>query len=358
MPFLELRDISKVYPKSGAVVRGLTLGVQKGELIALLGPSGCGKTTTLRILAGLLEPTSGRVLLNGQDITRTPPYRRNMGLVFQNYALFPHLNVERNVAFGLEVRGLSRREIVQRVGEVLDLVRLSGFEKRSVRELSGGQQQRVALARALVIQPDVLLLDEPLSNLDAKLREEMRSEIRRIQRELGITTVFVTHDQLEALTLSDRVAVMYRGELVQVGTPQEIYESPSTPFVAGFVGRINVIEGEVREKDGISVLDAGDIQLPLRNPPHYGKVWAMIRPHRLRLQRDPVSDTCGIKVRVVSVAYSGDLVRYRVATHSGRVLDVEQITGPDSWELIAVGETIYLSWSHGDWLVFPPEEAT
>lgn len=192
MSFLELRGISKIYPGVGVVLQDLNLEVQKGELIALLGPSGCGKTSTLRILAGLLEPSSGQILLDGRDITHTPPYRRNMGLVFQNYALFPHLNVERNVAFGLEVRGMDRREIARRVREALELVRLDGFQNRSVRELSGGQQQRVALARALVIQPHVLLLDEPLSNLDAKLRDEMRAEIRRIQQELRITTVFVT----------------------------------------------------------------------------------------------------------------------------------------------------------------------
>ncbi|MCL6567337.1 MAG: ABC transporter ATP-binding protein [Meiothermus silvanus] len=357
MSFLQLHSISKTYPRSGVVLQNLDLEVQKGELIALLGPSGCGKTTTLRIVAGLLEPSGGQLKVDGRDITRTPPYHRNMGLVFQNYALFPHLTVERNVAFGLEIRGVSRQEIVRRVGEALELVRLSGFQKRSVRELSGGQQQRVALARALVIQPDVLLLDEPLSNLDAKLRDEMRNEIRRIQQELHITTIFVTHDQLEALTMSDRVAVMHKGRLVQLGTPWEVYERPAAPFVAEFVGRINVLEGHIRELNGFVVVDALDIQIPARDLPSGRKARAMIRPHRLRLQRVPVGNTCGAEVRVVSMAYSGDLVHYEVATRSGHLLNVEQMTKAGSPEFFMIGELAHLSWNPEDWLVFPIEDA-
>ena len=356
MSFLQLRSISKAYPRSGVVLRNLNLEVERGELIALLGPSGCGKTTTLRIVAGLLEPSEGQLIVDGRDITRTPPYRRNMGLVFQNYALFPHLSVERNVSFGLEVRGLGRQEINRRVGEVLELVHLNGFQKRSVRELSGGQQQRVALARALVIQPNVLLLDEPLSNLDAKLREQMRTEIRRIQQELRITTLFVTHDQLEALTMSDRVAVMHKGRLVQLGTPWEVYERPTDPFVAEFIGRVNVLEGQTRELDGSVVVEAADIQIPVRNLPCGCKVRVMVRPHRLQLQRSPAGNARGVEVRIASMAYSGDLVHYEVATPSGHLLDVEQMTRASSPEFFAVGELAHLIWNPEDWLVFPTED--
>jgi spermidine/putrescine ABC transporter ATP-binding subunit len=213
--------------------------------LSLLGPSGCGKTTTLRVLAGFEEPSEGLVFIKGRCMNDVPPYMRNIGMVFQNYALFPHKTVFQNVAYGLKMRQVERGEIDRRVEEILDMVRLSGFGDRKPHQLSGGQQQRVALARALVIRPDVLLLDEPLSNLDAKLREEMRVETKRIQKNVGITTVYVTHDQVEALSMSDRIVIMEQGSIIQIGRPRDVYESPWNPFVADFMGQSNQIEGEI-----------------------------------------------------------------------------------------------------------------
>ncbi|BAA30456.1 ABC transporter ATP-binding protein [Pyrococcus horikoshii] len=244
MVSIELRDIIKRF---GEFELKVSLSVKDGELLTLLGPSGCGKTTTLRIIAGLEKPDKGRVYFDGRDITDLPPYERNIGLVFQDYALFPHMTVFKNVAFGLEVRRVPRMEIEKRVREVLDLVGLRGFENRLPEELSGGQQQRVALARALVIEPDVLLLDEPLSNLDAKVREKLRGEIKRIVKELGITTIYVTHDQEEAMVLSDRIAVMNFGRIEQVGEPYDLYYNPKNEFVANFLGISNIVELEAKE---------------------------------------------------------------------------------------------------------------
>ncbi|WZB69991.1 ABC transporter ATP-binding protein [Achromobacter xylosoxidans] len=232
--YLLLDGVTKRYSGQQAAVDDLHLALPRGKLLGLLGPSGCGKTTTLRMIAGLLSVTSGHIRVSGDDISNKPPHQRDIGLVFQNYALFPHMSAAQNVAFGLEMRGVGKAEIQARVDEALEMVRLPGYGSRRPREMSGGQQQRVALARALVIRPRILLLDEPLSNLDAKLRDEMRLEIRDIQQRLGITTVFVTHDQVEALTMCDVVGVMAGGRLAQLGTPQDIYERPATLFVADF----------------------------------------------------------------------------------------------------------------------------
>ncbi|HEY8416874.1 MAG TPA: ABC transporter ATP-binding protein [Limnochordales bacterium] len=249
-PAIRLDNVTKQYGAVGAL-RGLSLEVAQGEFFSLLGPSGCGKTTTLRIIAGLLEPDSGRVYLDGRDVTDLPPYRRNLGLVFQNYALFPHMTVWDNVAYGLRARRMPEREVKARVGRYLEIVGLSAMANRRPRELSGGQQQRVALARSLAIEPVVLLFDEPLSNLDAQLREQMQVEIRQLQRELGFTAFYVTHDQAEALLLSDRLAVLREGRLEQLGTPEELYDAPASPFVAAFFGGTNLLEGTaVREGSG------------------------------------------------------------------------------------------------------------
>jgi iron(III) transport system ATP-binding protein len=248
--YLTLDKITKSFPPRGGAgevtaVKEASLQIQQGELVTLLGPSGCGKTTTLRMIAGFEFPTSGKIWLDGLEINTLPPNLRNMSMVFQSYAIFPHLNIFENVAYGLNVQRLSRTEIDRRVNKVMALVELSGYEQRAPNQLSGGQQQRVALARALVMEPKVLLMDEPLSNLDAKLRESMRTEIRRIQRSLGITSVYVTHDQIEAMTLSDRVVVMNQGLIEQVGTPLEVYRYPNSRFVADFIGRANFIEATV-----------------------------------------------------------------------------------------------------------------
>lgn len=257
-PELELRGIRKTYPGHVAV-ESIDLVVSRGEFLSLLGPSGCGKTTTLRMIAGFVSPTAGTIAIRGQDVTRLEPYKRDTAMVFQDYALFPHMSVFDNVAFGLKRRKVSKSEIRERVGSMLDLVELSGREERLPGELSGGQQQRVALARALVLNAAVVLLDEPLSNLDAKLRASTRFELRRLQQEIGFTAIFVTHDQEEAMAISDRIAVMSDGRIEQIGTTREIYQTPATPFVAGFIGSANLFAGEVTNVAG-SVIS---IQTPI-----------------------------------------------------------------------------------------------
>jgi putative spermidine/putrescine transport system ATP-binding protein len=253
MALLELKDVCAGYGEN-MILKHYDIAIEEGKLVSLLGPSGCGKTTTLRLIAGFSEPKSGQVLFNGRDITRTPPNKRNFGFVFQSYALFPHMTIFDNVAYGLKMRGVGKDEMAERVEKMLATVDLEGLGGRYPRELSGGQRQRVALARALVIRPDLLLMDEPLSNLDAKLRVKMRVEIRRIQQELGITTIYVTHDQEECFAISDEVAIMNNGAIEQMGTPQEIYSHPQTEFVMNFVGFDNRIE-LAREQDGWKAAD-------------------------------------------------------------------------------------------------------
>src|SRR5712671_7761955 len=285
MADVDLRGLSKHYGDFYAV-REVSLHIADGEFLVLLGPSGCGKTTTLRMIAGFIEPSAGHVRLAGEDVTLLPPWKRNAGMVFQSYALFPHLTVAQNVAFGLEMRKLARADIARRVEETLALVRLGGYGGRLPRQLSGGQQQRVALARALVIRPDVLLLDEPLSNLDAKLRQEVRVEIRELQRQLGLTTVMVTHDQEEALTMADRLVVMNEGAVRQVGSQRDLYERPADRFVAGFVGRSTFLAGAIeapgrfRSDGGLVLACAG---------PHSGRGVLALRPERLQVAPAPIS---------------------------------------------------------------------
>ena len=327
---LRLEGLTKRFGDTTAV-DGLSLDVRPGEFLTLLGPSGCGKTTTLRLVAGFEQPTAGRIELNGRDITRLPAERRGIGMVFQNYALFPHLNVFENVAFGLQTRGLPRAEIRRRVREALELVELGGFEERRVQELSGGQQQRVALARALAPEPPVLLLDEPLSNLDAALREKTRAELRALLQRLGITAVFVTHDQEEAFALSDRIAILEAGRLRQVGTPESLYHEPASPFVAAFLGRANFLPGEVVAVEGDTAMCelAGGIRWraklpgarPSANGLHPGAAARlMVRPESLRLarciERTP-SDLAGI---VVERRFAGPYTQYRVKAGEAELL--------------------------------------
>src|SRR6476646_6956294 len=275
MAFLSLEGLSKRFGAHTAVDR-LTLGVEQGEFVSLLGPSGCGKTTTLQMIAGFVEPSSGAIRLEGRDLLAVKPARRGLGIVFQSYALFPHMTVAENVSFGLEMQGVAGADRTRRVGETLELVGLAAFAGRFPRQLSGGQQQRVALARALVIRPQILLLDEPLSNLDAKLREEMQIELRQIQRTVGTTTILVTHDQGEAMALSDRIVVMNRGRVEQIAQPTEIYQRPASRFVANFLGRINVLPARVAS--GIATVGAADF--PARNSAD-GSFSISVRPERV-----------------------------------------------------------------------------
>jgi putative spermidine/putrescine transport system ATP-binding protein len=302
-------------------VHDVSLDIRDGEFVVLLGPSGCGKTTTLRMIAGFVAPTSGHVRLGERDITAVPPWRRNTGMVFQNYALFPHLTVGENVAFGLEMRGAAKEATRARVAETLQMVRLSGLADRLPRQLSGGQQQRVALARALVTRPDVLLLDEPLSNLDAKLREAVRVEIRQLQRQLGITTVMVTHDQEEALIMADRMVVMSEGSVRQVGTQRALYEQPADRFVAGFVGRSNLLSGTIvrpgtfQTEGGLTIACAGGAP---------GSAVIALRPERVVLGADVAKFDNRLPGTVEFVSYLGASIDVHVRVSPAERIVVSQ----------------------------------
>jgi spermidine/putrescine transport system ATP-binding protein len=344
----------------GAVraVDGVTLDVQPGEFFSLLGPSGCGKTTTLRMIGGFEIPTAGRILLRGRDITHDPPDRRPVNMVFQQYALFPHLDVAGNVGFGLRRRKVERSEIVRRVGEALELVRLQGYDRRRPNELSGGQQQRVALARALVNQPTVLLLDEPLGALDLKLRRQLQIELKRIQAEVGITFVYVTHDQEEALTMSDRIAVMHAGRVEQLGTPEELYERPTTRFVADFIGTTNLLAGSVESTDsGIAVvrLEGGDACRVLGPELHAGRtVELSVRPESIVMRASNGTAPGSVEplwAQVEQVAYLGGSVQYQVRTRGGLAITV---LAPKSGDRHPVGSEVDITWPATEALVLGP----
>jgi len=306
--FLELVNLTVAYGKNPPVLKGLNLSVEKGEFVSLLGPSGCGKTTTLRIIAGFLKPIEGKVILNGKDHTNVPPHKRNIGVVFQNYALFPHMDVFENVAFGLKMRKISKAQIEHKVKRALDMVGLSGFENRLPSELSGGQQQRVAIARAIVIEPDLLLMDEPLSNLDANLRAEMRGEIKQLQQNLGITTVYVTHDQSEAIAMSNRIVVMRDGRIEQIGTAQDIFLNPATSFVASFMGFQWLASGAVESVEGEFVrVSCGEKLFTARATSEVkikDKVCLFARPKKMRIVQKEMSNS--FEVELISVLYQGE----------------------------------------------------
>ncbi len=330
MAEISLRGLTKRFGNTVAV-DDLTLSLASGELVALLGPSGCGKTTTLRMIAGFETPTEGRVLLGDRDVTDSPPEKRNCGMVFQNYALFPHLTAHQNVAFGLQMRGVDRGQINRRVAEILEKVGLGGLGGRYPRQLSGGQQQRTALARALVINPSVLLLDEPLANLDAKLREEMRFYIRSLQREFHITTLYVTHDQAEALVLADRVAVLMDGVLQQFDVPETVYRRPQTVAVAAFIGLTNLIPGRVARRSGDRlVLETAVGVLNAVGPADLAggaEALLSIRPENIAIGRwDPAAPADGVnRLRGVvrERTYLGSLFDYRVDVGGGTVLRIQ-----------------------------------
>jgi ABC-type Fe3+/spermidine/putrescine transport system ATPase subunit len=310
MAFLQLQNISVAYQKNLMILEDLNLQIEKGTFLSLLGPSGCGKTTTLRTIAGFLTPIKGKILLRGNDYTQIPPHRRNMGVVFQNYALFPHMNVFQNVAFGLKMRKLNKNEIDQKVRKAIALVGLSGFEERPVTQLSGGQQQRVAIARAVVIEPDVLLMDEPLSNLDANLRLEMRNEIKQLQEKLGITTVYVTHDQSEAVALSDQIVVMKNGKIEQIGNPENVFANPETAFVAKFMGFQELIKGVVKqiiENFAFIITENRIIRARMITPLKLGeKVVLFSRPKKIKLVKDDGENR--FSATVISKIFQGDSV--------------------------------------------------
>lgn len=324
-PYIRFEDVTKHFGDFIAV-ENLSLTIYEREFFALLGASGCGKTTLLRMLGGFEQPSSGRVFLDGQDMRGIPPYRRPVNMMFQSYALFPHMTVEGNIAFGLKQEGMPKPEIAERVGQMLKLVKLEAFANRKPQQLSGGQRQRVALARSLAKRPKVLLLDEPLGALDKKLREETQFELVDLQYELGLTFIVVTHDQQEAMTMADRIAIMDKGKVLQVATPEEIYEAPVSRFVADFVGSINMFEGaltdngvgaaRIRDKSGAEfrVTDAGEAAVG-------DTVWLAIRPEKLRVSRErPAEAENALDGEIWDIAYLGDMTVYNVKLDDGRIV--------------------------------------
>ncbi|MFT4067606.1 ABC transporter ATP-binding protein [Paraburkholderia sp.] len=316
MAQVALRNLRKQFGNAVAVA-DFSLGIADGEMVAFLGPSGCGKTTTLRMIAGFVEPSGGSIEIGGRDVTSLPPDRRNTGMVFQRYALFPHMTVAQNVEFGLKMRKLQTAERDARIREALDMVRMTQLRDRYPRQLSGGQQQRVAIARALAVRPEVFLLDEPLSNLDAKLRVEVRDEIRALQQRLGLTTIFVTHDQEEALTIADRLAVMHDGRVQQIGTADALYERPANHFVADFLGKMNFFEGGF-DQDGRFVTRRGTpIALGTLRDEHPAARVIGLRPERLALGRAPVAHAHCVPIVVSSLVYMGATLEVRATTEHG-----------------------------------------
>ncbi|MBG7702596.1 ABC transporter ATP-binding protein [Streptomyces sp. MC1] len=336
--------------RGGAAVRGVNLTIAEGEFFSLLGPSGCGKTTTLRMIAGFEEPSGGEILLHGRNMVGVPADKRDINMVFQSYALFPHLSVADNVAFGLRRRRVPKDEIHDRVDRILRTVELAEKADHRPRQLSGGQQQRVALARALVNRPRALLLDEPLGALDLKLRQSMQLELKRIQREVGITFIYVTHDQAEALTMSDRIAVMNGGLIEQVAGPQEVYERPATAFVAGFIGTSNLISGRLTTTGPAGgVIDLGDgqrVTVPPSAAPAAGtEVQLTVRPEKITLTAGPAGDASRIRGTVSEVVYLGTSTSYTVATDTGAEMTVFQPNDGTASVVPARGDTVWLSWA-------------
>jgi putrescine transport system ATP-binding protein len=350
-PYVAIENVSKRFGDFTAV-NNVSLKIYQGEIFCLLGGSGCGKTTLLRMLAGFESPTHGRILIDGQDMTEIPPYERPVNMMFQSYALFPHMSVQGNVAFGLEQERLPKAEIKRRVEEILDIVKMSTFALRKPHQLSGGQRQRVALARSLVKRPKLLLLDEPLGALDRKLREHTQFELINIQERLGVTFVVVTHDQEEAMTLASRIGVMNRGEIVQIGTPRQIYEFPISRFVADFVGSVNLFDGRlVEDEPDYARIRCDDFEAPvyvdhgLSAPPN-SQVWVAVRPEKISLQRDRPQSADNVARGVVKeIAYMGDLSIYVVQLPSGRETRVTQANSArKSEERFTWDDEVWLQW--------------
>ena len=354
---IEIRNVTKRFG-SMAAVSEVSLSIQEGELFTLLGPSGCGKTTLLRLIAGFYTPDEGEIRFDGQRVNDVPPHERGIGMVFQNFALWPHMTVFENVAYGLKLRGIARAEIAARVGAVFDKVKLSGFGDRYPGQLSGGQQQRVALARALVLNPKILLLDEPLSNLDAKIRVQVRQEIRKLQKELGITTMYVTHDQEEALTLSDRIAVFNQGKVFQVGLPKDLYERPANRFVADFIGINNLIDGvveavETRERR-LQVKTALGVWSALFDERFKvgDRCVLCIRPENAAIDGEAAADRNLVKGRITFAAYLGNTLRYDVELAPGFVFKVD-VRDPWHHELLPTGSAVTLTFARASTVAIP-----
>jgi len=355
---VELDDVSKSYG-SVLAVDSIRLGVQKGELLTLVGPSGCGKTTALRMIAGFVTPTSGSIYIKGERINDKPPHLRKTAMFFQNYALFPHMKVFENIAFGLRMRKVPRQEIERRVDDVLELAQLRGMEQRYPKQLSGGQQQRIALARALVVEPDVLLLDEPLSNLDLKLRQAMRIELKSIQKRTGVTMIYVTHDQGEALTMSDNVAVMERGKLMQIGSPTEVYERPANEFVAKFLGDANILSGTVRSvadnlvqvslNNGLIVSSSVAVTVRAGMP-----VKVSVRPERIRISASPPQMRNSFKGRIEERIYVGSDVRYHILVGDQRLVVEDKVRGLAT--LHSTGEHVFVGWDESNSVILTVNE--
>ncbi len=354
---VEVREATKRFGNFVAL-DDVTLEVREGEFMTFLGPSGCGKTTCLRLISGFERPTSGSVLLDGQDVTFIPPYQRDVNQVFQSYALFPHLNIFDNIAFGLRMKKTPPVEAKERVEQVIDITSLKGFENRKPSELSGGQRQRVALARAIVCRPKVLLLDEPLSALDAKLRDQMRIELKRLQKKLGITFVFVTHDQEEALTMSDRIAVLNKGKVEQVGTSWEIYHRPSTKFVASFIGDTNIVEADVLgpDHDRILVRAEGGLLLRLAKPqqPTEGQVLISLRPEKITLTRDTPPGENVFKATIESEIFKGATDELIIRTEGGLELSAMMANETREESDLSPGESVYCRLHPEDIVILNP----
>jgi putative spermidine/putrescine transport system ATP-binding protein len=351
---IRLEGLSKVFDNGVVAVDHVSLAVREGEFFSLLGPSGCGKTTSLRLIAGFEEPTGGTIIIRGRDVTHIAPNRRDTGMVFQNYALFPHRTVFENVAFGLRMRRIARGELERRVEAVLRLVELHGLGARRPSQLSGGQQQRVALARAIVIEPTVLLCDEPLGALDKKLRQAMQFELKQLQRKIGVTLVYVTHDQEEALTMSDRIAVMDRGRVAQVGAPREIYDHPATRFVSDFIGDSNLLEGTAErvEPGRVAIVTADGARLVAAglDVAPGDRVTLAVRPEKVRLVADGGAPENVFAGTVESVNFQGDATLYRIALASGRLL-LALVPNDGSRPLQAPGAAVRVGWERADGVI-------
>jgi putative spermidine/putrescine transport system ATP-binding protein len=364
-PIVRFVGIGKTYDGVTRVVERLDLDIERGEFLTLLGPSGSGKTTTLMMLAGFETPTEGEILLDGKPLSRLPPYRRAIGMVFQNYALFPHMSVADNIAFPLSVRRMPADEIARRVSRALDMVQLPGFGARRPAQLSGGQQQRVAVARALVFEPKLVLMDEPLGALDKQLREQMQLEVRRLHERLGVTMVYVTHDQHEALTMSDRIAVFHRGRVQQLDRPEKIYEQPANAFVARFIGENNRLEGRIEDVSGErctirlagDALVGGSLAVPL---PAGASVVVSLRPERVHIDGPAptiaANGHCRLRGRLGELIYLGDHVRARVVLPGNDDFTVKRPID-EAHRLPSIGQPVDLAWSPEHCRAFPREDA-